>query len=80
MAKNKKVVKEQDLYQNLLERYEDMNDFLQNLIEDNKRNEEDLRYLSEFIRYKKLEEEFRYFKENAHEEYEPDLPFSNLTL
>ena len=50
------------------------------LIEDHRRSEENLRYLRDFIHYKNLEDEFRYFKENAHEEYEPDLPFSYLTL
>lgn len=80
MAKNNKVIKEHDLYQNLQERYEEMNDFLLNLLDDHKRAEEDLKYLNAFIHYKKLDEEFRYFRENAHEEYEPDLPFSYFTL
>jgi hypothetical protein len=80
VAKNNKVIKEQDLYQNLQERYEEMNDFLLSLLDDHKRAEEDLKYLNAFIHYKKLGEEFRYFRENAHEEYEPDLPFPLLTL
>ncbi len=80
MAKNNKVIKEQDLYQNLQERYEEMNDFLLSLLDDHKYAEEDLKYLNAFIHYKKLGEEFRYFKENAHEEYEPNLPFPYLTL
>ena len=57
-----------------------MNDFLLNLIEDEKCAREELRYLNDFVRYKKLDEEFRYFREHAHEEYEPDLPFPHLTL
>lgn len=80
MAQNNKVIKEQDLYQNLQERYEEMNDFLLSLLDDHKRAEEDLKYLNAFIHYKKLGEEFRYFRENANEEYEPDLPFPYLTL
>ncbi len=80
MAKNNKVIKEQDLYQNLQERYEEMNDFLLSLLDDHKYAEEDLKYLNAFIHYKKLGEEFRYFRENAHEEYEPNLPFPYLTL
>jgi hypothetical protein len=80
VAKNNKVIKEQDLYQNLQERYEEMNDFLLSLLDDHKRAEEDLKYLHAFIHYKKLDDEFRYFRENAHEEYEPDLPFPYLTL
>ena len=80
MAKNNKVIKEQNLYQNLQEHYEEMNDFLLSLLDDHKLAEEDLKYLNAFIHYKKLDEEFRYFRENAHEEYEPDLPFPYLTL
>ena len=34
MAKNKKVIKEQKKYQNLQERYEEMNDYLLDLIEE----------------------------------------------
>ena len=80
MAKNKKVIKEQKKYQNLQERYEEMSDYLLDLIEEHRCAKEELRYLKDFIHYKKLDEEFRYFREHAHEEYEPDLPFSHLTL
>lgn len=80
MAKSNKDVKEQNAYQNLQERYTEMSDFISDLVEDCKQNEADLRYLNEFIRYKKLTEEYQYFRENAHEEYEEDMPFSYLTL
>jgi hypothetical protein len=80
MTKNKKVIKEQHVYQNLYERYEEMSEFLSSLLEDTRRNETELRYLSDFIHYKKLDEEFRYFRENAHEEPESELPFPYLTL
>ena len=80
MAKNNKVIKEQNIDQNLQERYEEMNDFLLDLIEDPERAEEDLRYLKDFIHYKKLDEEFRYFREHAHEDENSELPFPYLTL
>ncbi len=80
MVKNNKVIKEQYLYQNLQERYEEMNDFLLSLLDDHKRAEEDLKYLNAFIHYKKMDEEFCYCRENAHEVYEPDLPLPYLTL
>lgn len=80
MAKSNKDLKEQDAYQNLQERCSEMSDFISGLVEDCKQNEADLRYLNEFIRYKKLIDEYQYFRENAHEEYEEDLPFSYLTL
>ena len=80
MAKNNKVIKEQNLYQNLQERYEELNDFLLDLIEDHKRTEENLKYLNDFIHYKKLDEEFHYFREHAHEDENSGLPFPYLTL
>lgn len=80
MAKNNKVLKEQNAYQNLQERCSEMSDFISSIVEDCKQYEADLRYLNEFIRYKNLNEEYQYFRENAHEEYEEDMPFSYLTL
>lgn len=80
MAKNNKVIKEQNIDQNLQERYEEMNDFLLDLIEDHKRIEEDLKYLKDFVHYKRLDEEFRYFRKHAHEDENSELPFPYLTL
>ena len=80
MAKNNKVIKEQNIDQNLQERYEEMNDFLLDLIEDHMRPEEDLKYLKDFVHYKRLDEEFRYFREHAHEDENSELPFPYLTL
>lgn len=41
MDKKNKVIREQAIYQNLQERYEEMHDYLLGLIEDHKRAEED---------------------------------------
>jgi len=79
MAKNK-VIKEQNLYQNLQERYAEMNDFLLNLIDEEKHAQEELKYLNDFIHYKRLDEEFRYFREHAHEDENSELPFPYLML
>ena len=79
MANNKKVVKEQKKYQNLQNRYEEMNNYLLDLIED-RCAEEDLRYLNDFIHYKELDEEFHYFREHAHEDENSELPFPYLIL
>ena len=74
------VCKEQKKYQNLSERYEEMSDYLTDLIEDHRCAEEDLRYLKDFIHYKKLDDEFRYFREHAHEDENSELPFPYLVL
>ena len=80
MAKHNKVIEEQNIYQNLRECYEEMNDYLLDLIDEHRRTEEDLRYLNDFVQYKKLDEEFRYFREHAHENENSELPFPYLTL
>lgn len=81
MAKNKKVIKKQiQQYQQLLERYEEMNDYLLDLIDEHRRDIEELRYTNDFIHYKNLEEEFDYFRKHAHEDTETDLPFPYLVL
>lgn len=75
MAKSKKVSKEQKQYHDLLERYEEMNDYLLELIDEHEHTKEEHRYMNDFIHYKKLDDEFDYFKKHAHEDPETDLPF-----
>lgn len=81
MAKNSKVIKKQmKQYQHLLERYEEMNDYLLELIDEHERTKKERRYMSDFIHYKNLDEEFSYFKEHAHEDTDTELPFPYLVL
>lgn len=81
MAKKKKVIKKQKkLYQELQELHEEMSGFLSNVLDEQRRDSEELRYLKDFIHYQELEEEYLYFRRNAHEEENSDLPFSYLTL
>ena len=81
MAKNRKVIKKQmKQYRHLLERYEEMNDYLLELIDEHERTKKERRYMSDFIHYKNLDEEFSYFKEHAHEDTETELPFPYLVL
>ena len=80
MNKNNKPTGKLLSYNELEVLFDEMSDYLSNLIDEHQRTEEELRYCSEFIGYKKLEDEFYYFKENAHEEYPEDMPFPSLTL
>ena len=75
MAKNK-VIK----VQSLNEQVDYMRDLITDLLKDQEIDREDIKYLSGFIIYKGLEEEYHYFRKNAHEEYEGDFPFPTLTL
>lgn len=65
MAKNKKGVKEQKKNQQLQEYYQEMNDYLLDLIREHNDTLEERRYMNDFIHYKNLDEEFRYFKEEC---------------
>ena len=40
----------------------------------------EINYLYAFIKWKNLSDEFAYFKENAHEKCDDDLPFLTMTL
>lgn len=80
MAKSKKLIKQKKKYQILQECHEEMGDYLNNLMEQHNRTEEELRYLHDFIHYKKPEEEFRCFREHAHEDENSELPFPHLVL
>lgn len=73
-------VKKQPKLQELQELYEEVSDYLTNLLDDCNRQEQELLYLREYISYKNPEEEFHYFQENTHEEFEEDMPFPRLTL
>lgn len=67
-------------YKRLEERYDILNEHMLDITDDNEQYLKDLRYLEAFIDWKNLNEEFLYFKNNAYEKYDEDLPFSRLTL
>lgn len=67
-------------YKRLEERYDILNEHMLDITDDNERYLNELRYLETFIEWKNLNEEFLYFKNNAYEMYDEDLPFSRLTL
>lgn len=64
----------------LSKRYNEMNEYLLELIAEHEHSVNELRYLYSFISYKDLNDEFIYFRHNAHEENDENLPFSYLTL
>lgn len=76
----RKLTKIQEAYQLLQKRYNEMDDYLQELVEADKHNQIEMDYLRGFISYKSLDDEYTYFKEHAHEEKNPDLPFPSLML
>lgn len=79
MGSKTNLVKEQTIIR-LQEQCSEMSDVIQDLLEDSKRDQMEIRYLWDFIHYHKLDDAYRYFRENAHEERTEDMPFSHYTL
>lgn len=67
-------------YKHLKELYEILDEHMLDITDDNERYLNELRYLEAFIEWKNLTDEFIYFKKNAFEKHDDDLPFSKLTL
>ena len=67
-------------YKRLEKRCEILNEHMLDITDDNERYLNELRYLEAFIEWRNLNEEFLYFKNNAYEKYDENLPFSRLTL
>ena len=63
--------------QNILQ---EMREHLIELEEDLKLADQELYYLHEFISFYKLDDDYRHFVENAHEEHDEASPFPRLTL
>ena len=67
-------------YRNLYENYEELSGFLTSTLDKQYSDMEEMRYLCDFIHYKELDEEYLYFRKNAHEDTSKDLPFPSLVL
>ena len=80
MSIRKKHPSLQERYYNLEKMYQETFENVRDLESEKSQLYQELRYLHEFISYKGLAEEYRFFEENAHEEYDEDCPFPRLTL
>jgi uncharacterized protein (UPF0305 family) len=76
MAKKYEFVNEQEEIKYLRDTMDELVDNLDDLRDDHYL----LEYMSDFIRYKGLQEEFEYFKENATKDPHPELPFPHYEL
>lgn len=74
------IVKGQKQYIELQRRFDEMSEHVLELTDDLRRTEMEQRYLTDFLSYKKLDEEYRYFRENAVETYDDGLPFPYFTI
>lgn len=67
-------------YEDLQEIFQEMSDYLQEVVTQQQSQAESLEYLSDYIAYKGLVEDFNYFRENAHREYDEDTPFPRYVM
>ncbi len=74
MAKSKKKMSK------LQARYDELYEHMLDIQSTNEQYLEELRYLRAYIEWKNLVDEYVYFKKNAYEKYDEDLPFPTLTL
>lgn len=77
----RKVFKEQTLAaEEWKDRFEEASDYLSHSLEETRYLERENRYLSEYISWKGLDEEFTLFRRCAHEEQSPDEPLPRLVM
>ena len=55
-------------------------DHIQELEDDQRYWSKELQYLNDYIHYKGLDDDYQYFRQNAHEERDENLPFAFYTL
>lgn len=67
-------------YHRLSEQYDELNEVMFDILDDNQHYLERLRYLEAFIEWKNLTDEFLYFSKHAYEKNDENLPFTTLTL
>lgn len=67
-------------YEDLQEMLQEMSDYLQEVVTQQQSQAESLEYLSDYIAYKGLEEDFNYFRENAYRESDEDTPFPRYVM
>ena len=74
------VVKEHHLYKALEERIEEASDYISFLSSSNEWLGAEVKYLQDFISFKKLNDEYLYFRDHAHLKDDPDDPFPPYVL
>ena len=67
-------------YKRLEELLSEMREHISDQDEDLKMLYSDLHYLTDFIQWKGLSDEYQYFKENAHMECPENVPFGSYVL
>lgn len=67
-------------YEDLHEQFQEMSDYLTEIVTVQQNQAEYLEYLNDYIAYKGLEEDFNYFRENAHRDSDETTPFPRYVM
>ena len=76
----KKALTLQEQYDSLSAHCSEMRDYIHELLEDQRDCHTEMNYLYAFIEYKRLNEDYQYFRKHAYKKYSDDSPFPTLTL
>lgn len=66
--------------QKMEDRYDDLCSVTNDFSQANRRMESELKYLTDYISWKGLDDDFRYFRDNAHLQTDEDIPFPSYVL
>lgn len=66
--------------QKMEDRYDDLRSVTNDFSQANRHMEEELKFLNDFISWKGLEDDFQYFRNNAHLQTDEDIPFPSYVL
>ena len=80
MAVRNEVIRTHKLYKNIKANLEEACRYIHDLESDCQDLSKEYQYLSDFIHYKGLTEEFRYFRKHAHPDGDKDLPVPRYVL
>jgi len=67
-------------YEDLQEQFQEMSDYLAEVVTQQQVQAESIDYLNDYIAYKGLEEDFNYFRENAHRDSDETTPFPRYVM
>lgn len=80
IKQNKKAKKLKEQIRLLMRNTDDMSYELNSAHEDLKHAEEEIRYMSGFISWKNLDDEYAAFRRDAHEVTDENMPFPRLVI
>ena len=80
MSKNKKYKKLKKKYKFFKEQLDEISYVVSSTMDDNRRLREEMEYLTDFIEWKSLDDEYHHFRKNSFKDPNDELPFPRYIL